>query len=330
MKVYKYRVFNENNISSLVENYFWCSSRETLNDPCEGLFTEKRINQQFNAIKAMAGVITDGYSFDMVEKSYEDYRNLLSNQGIFSTSKSPFIHTLWSLYADNHKGFCIEYDLEELKAKNPSYYNFFDVHYQNEPQDIHFEDMSLADKSENAHGSFFQKVIGTKHTDWSNEQELRIISALVGKNYHRQNAITAIYFGQNCTDKDKNWLMLILANRNIQFKQILKSSNSFSLLAEDITNPFNNKEINFTPAKIEDLAIFEKGIKESYKYYIPYLYKVAEIMQKDPDCEVIEIVDFSQKSTKDNPIIYVNFKEKNKSISSSQKYFTLAEIDNLS
>lgn len=119
-----------------------------------------------------------------------------------------------------------------------------------------------------------------------------------------------------------------LADRNIQFKQILKSSNSFNLLAENITNLFDRQEINFPLAKIEDLAIYEKGIKEEYKKYIPYLYKVAEIMQKDPDYEVIETIDFSQDSTKDNPIIYVNFQEKNQLIPHSQKRFTLKEIDN--
>ncbi|HCN15120.1 MAG TPA: hypothetical protein DIS69_03515, partial [Moraxellaceae bacterium] len=80
---------------------------------------------------------------------------------------------------------------------------------------------------------------------------------------------------------------------------------------------------------IEEFAIYENGIKEEYRQHIPYLHKVTEIMQKDPDCEVIECIDFSKDSTLDNPIIFVNFQEKNKPLVNSVKRFTLSEIDNI-
>ena len=125
--------------------------------------------------------------------------------------------------------------------------------------------------------------------------------------------------------------MKLLANRKIIFKEISRSNHTFSLSATEITNPFNN--LNYTNihlAKIEESAIDESFIEEEYKRYIPYLYKVAEIMQKDPDCEVIEYIDFSNNSTIENPIIFVNFQEKNRpSISNSTKRFTLKEIDNI-
>lgn len=334
MQVFKYRTFSsettQRDINSLVENSFWCSPRERLNDLCEGFFTDNKLKEELNAFKLLSDLSKAKVNFDDFHQSIENVKNLLLNQGIFSTSKSPFIHTLWSLYADSHQGFCIEYDLDDLVAKNPSYYQSFDVHYLDEPQDLSLADMQLNNKDNNSHMIFLQKVIGTKHKDWSNEQEVRIISSVVGKNYHRQSAIKAIYFGQNCSVENKNLLMKELANRNITFKEIAKIKNSFNLSAVDMINPFDDDKLTKGKlAKIEEFAIYENGIKEEYRQHIPYLRKVAKIMQKDPDCEVIECIDFSTDSTLDNPIIFINFQEKNKPLVNSVKRFTLSEIDNI-
>lgn len=121
-----------------------------------------------------------------------------------------------------------------------------------------------------------------------------------------------------------------LANRNITFKEIAKIKNSFNLSSVDMINPFDDDKLTKGKlAKIEEFAIYENGIKEEYRQHIPYLHKVTEIMQKDPDCEVIECIDFSKDSTLDNPIIFVNFQEKNKPLVNSVKRFTLSEIDNI-
>jgi len=55
-KVYKYRgsddeeIF-ERDLLSLENNYFWAPTKDDLNDPCEGLFERKNVDNQFKLIE---------------------------------------------------------------------------------------------------------------------------------------------------------------------------------------------------------------------------------------------------------------------------------------
>lgn len=325
MKVYKYRTFKKNNINSLVENYFWCASIESLNDVHEGKFTDKQLSQEIGLLDIFSNSNSNNFS-----KSLDLVKSSVLKQGIFSTSLSPYIQLQWVHYAQNDTGFCVEYDLDELKAKNPNLYDIVEINYQDNPEDLKFSDFEWNSTNPDSHLKFLKKTIGTKGLAWQYEQEIRIISPIIGINYHRQSAIKTIYFGIKASEDDKNLLMKKLANRNIEFRLIIINGFSYELSSEKIINPFDSKEvINTKLAKIEEFVIYEAGIKEEYKQYIPYLYKVAEIMQKDPDCEVIETIDFSTSSTVDNPIIFINFQEKNKPLVNSVKRFTLPEINNI-
>ena len=44
---------------------------------------------------------------------------------------------MWSHYADNHKGICIEYDFESIKNNKLIYYSLFPVNYTAKPIDIY-------------------------------------------------------------------------------------------------------------------------------------------------------------------------------------------------
>lgn len=331
MKVYKYRTFNKNNINSLLENYFWCASIESLNDVHEGKFTDKQLSEEIGLLNIFSNSITDKNSnFDKFDKSLDDVKSSVLDNGIFSTSQSPYIQLQWVHYAQNDTGFCVEYDLDELKAKNSNIYDVIEVTYLDNPQDLEFGDFEWNSKSADSHLKFLKKTIGTKGLAWQYEQEIRIISPNLEKNYHRQNAIKAIYFGIKANEDDKNSLMKNLANRGIEFRKITLNLFGYGYSSEVIPNPFDSEgdfEVKF--ATIEPFAINEGFIEDEYKPFIPYLHKVAKIMQKDPDCEVIEYIDFSTDSTLDNPIIFINFQEKNKPLVNSVKRFTLSEIDNI-
>ncbi|WP_201537666.1 DUF2971 domain-containing protein [Psychrobacter immobilis] len=316
MEVYKYRTLNEDNIDSLKENYFWAASKKTLNDPYEGTYSTEMIDDFFEKISSLGKIDS---SKDLRE-SFNSLEKKISECSIFSLSKDYAINSLWAYYADNHKGICIEYDLEELISKNVPMYQHFDINYVDNPLSISMNDVI----SEN----IFKITIGTKELSWSNEQEYRIISDIPEKNYHRSDAIKSIFFGLQTSKDEKENLMQILANRNIQFKQICKDNNCYKLSSYNINNPFDvdNKVTEIEIPKY--IVPEEKYVKDEYKEYIPYLYKVAQFMLSYSDCLELHDINFSQKSTIENPIIYANFKEKNSIYYSRQKLFSVKSMGN--
>lgn len=315
MKVYKYRALNKNNIDSLKENYFWAASKKTLNDPHEGTYSTEMIDDFFQKIIALEKINSSKY----LKSSFSSLERKISECSIFSLSKDYSINSLWAYYADNHKGICIEYDLEGLISKNKPMYQHFDINYVDNPLGISIDDVL----SEN----IFKMTIGTKDLSWSNEKEYRIISDIDGKNYHRSDAIKSIFFGLQTPEYEKENLMRTLANRNIQFKQVCTDNNCYKLSSNDITNPFDDNNKIIEREIPEYIVIEEKYVKDEYKKFVPYLYKATQLMLSYPDCIEISDVNFSEKSTVDNPIIYVNFKEKNSIFPYSKKIFYVNNMD---
>lgn len=315
MNLYKYRELNEFTLQSLKENYFWAPSKETLNDPCECYYSI----EAYDTFTNFASLISPHVDKDNLNNQFHSVQNMIKGSGIFSLSKFPTIAPMWASYAGEHTGICIEYDLEDLIGKNKGFYQYFNVAYSDVPPDIGLQDFD----GETA----LQKIIGTKSLNWKYEQEFRIICDNQGKNYHRSDAIRGIIFGLKTSDKSKNELMKLLSNRNINFKQLVNDGKSYSLHAQNIINPFDIKNSNVEKVRIPDHILPDKKyIKNEYKDFTPYLYKVAEYMFSYPDCIEFFDMDFSLKSTPDNPIIYVNFKEKGSSHPFSQKIFHIKEI----
>lgn len=120
MRVFKYRggtqqIF-ERDLNSLKEDFFWAPTRDCLNDPCEGLYNKKPLDNQLDLIFSLLS-----NSDPIVESSFKDLKaalervlDFVNKAGIYSLSKSPHEELLWAHYAYSHTGFCIEYDLEKL------------------------------------------------------------------------------------------------------------------------------------------------------------------------------------------------------------------------
>lgn len=317
MILYKYRELNDFTIESLKENYFWASSKETLNDPCECYYTTESYEKVIKFTSKISPNIKKATI--ALGNSLNKIQTMSKGLGIFSLSKSYNISSLWASYASNHTGICIEYDLEELISKNKGLYQYFDVTYSNTPPDIGVEDFQRM--------TLLQKMFGTKHHDWDKEQEFRIICEEQGKNYHRSDAIKSVIFGLRTSEASKYEVMELLANRNIQFKQLINNDKSYYLDIINIVNPFNEK------VKLNNCSKFDKSIipdevyiQDDYKEFIPYLYKVAMMMQSSEDCSEIFNIDFSENSTIEDPIIYVNFREKGSIYPYSKKIFHIDDI----
>lgn len=316
MNLYKYRELNNFTIEGLLEGYFWAPAKETLNDPCECYYS----TESYDKIMAWTGLLNINESRTALNNSFNDIQEMVKDLGIFSLSKSYNTSSLWASYAKDHTGICIEYDLEDLISKNNGLYQCFDVMYSDTPPDIGVEDIN--------NDTLLQKMIGTKHFDWDKEQEFRIVCDNQGKNYHRTDAVRAIIFGLKTPEEMKTKLMKKLRSRNIQFKQLVNDGKSYGLHTQDIINPFDKKTNldDHCNNNFENIIPNESDIKEDHKVFIPYFYKILTFMETYPDCIEVADINFSQISTFEDPMIYVNFKEKDSIHPYSKKLFRVKEM----
>lgn len=267
MLVYKYRgggddeIF-ERDLRSLEKNCFWSSNLENLNDPQENMIsTDKFIEQSSSLANSFLG------KTDSLSGVYESLDDLLGHNkriGIYSLSTSYEDKLLWAHYANSHRGFCIEYNLDKLiDSYIHESKNHFPVLYSLKPSELEFTDISQASTN---NGSLLQKIFACKSKEWEYEKEYRIVTNDFGIHNYDFDAVQSIYFGLKMPDSQKKAMMNRLEGRSIKFYQITKMSNDYNLQAIllkdiDYSNLFYFKEIpseitNCKPIKYE---IFEKN-----------------------------------------------------------------------
>lgn len=99
---------------------------------------------------------------DDIDRFREGYRKRLSRVGVFSASERWDSITMWSHYADEHRGLCIEINPQAL----PTNIEFHPVRYKKHRPIINlFSDRSRANSI----------VSSTKNEEWGYEQEWRIL-----------------------------------------------------------------------------------------------------------------------------------------------------------
>lgn len=129
---------------------------------------------------------------------------------------------MWAHYANNHRGFCVEYDVKNsLDLKS----NLFPVQYTDQRLDISSEMIKQAIKISNAIDATKQKgdlvtmledktliylpqlLYNIKHLSWSYEKEYRCIIASNADGMPFINAKPkAIYIGRDCNNKKAQYL----------------------------------------------------------------------------------------------------------------------------
>ena len=236
MRVYKYRGGNfKRDLESLEKNSYWSPKFDDLNDPCETLINTDPFKKQ-SKIFAKLFSKEKSEQFLAVEKALHNLFEVKKKGiGIYSLSKTFKDELLWAHYANSHKGFCIEYDLELLANSYKSFETFsFPVIYNKKPPEYGIRDINNK-KTEQV----VQKLAGYKSKRWNYEQEHRIVTGFYGEHPYDPNCLKSIYFGLNMEESEKKLMMEKLKGRNIQFLQIIQKTNSYEFDAfkiNDLTN----------------------------------------------------------------------------------------------
>ena len=138
------------------------------------------------------------------------------------------IPTMWSHYADNHKGVCVGFKLDQLKL---NFDHFFRINYLDKRPDVSIFDASQPLK--------ILKAYSTKGTHWSYEKEVRVVNMHGAKLVpFNKNLIGSIYLGSEISASEKD-LIITLVKKYMSDVPILlskRNEESLSIDFEEITS----------------------------------------------------------------------------------------------
>jgi hypothetical protein len=105
-------------------------------------------------------------SDDELRAAYLKVReNFAANRGVLCFCRSFELPIMWSLYADRHRGVCLAFDIPDTHA--------FSVLYADDR--VSFVKDMLGTHDAEKH---MERFLGTKHSAWEHEDEVRLFSAL--------------------------------------------------------------------------------------------------------------------------------------------------------
>ena len=159
------------------------------------------------------------------EGTIEDIRNRIFI-GCFSETEKSLL--MWSHYANYHKGFCIEYDFEQLENE---YLFLSPVIYENEPTNLYNNDTRVV----------YEQLL-TKARDWKYENEWRVISTYKDDRLEfisdsirkiKTPKPAKIYLGCKSGDLEEE-ITRICKMKDIKLDKMKMHKNKFELFSESI------------------------------------------------------------------------------------------------
>lgn len=170
----------------MADNKVWLSTPVSFNDPFDCAINLDRSKLAESVAHAVEKATQNAEVEDSLkvpseedELAYERLRDglgsLMQNIGVFCLSEAPDEILMWSHYAENHKGFCIEYKIDET---SPLTTMARPVKYT----DV-YPSLSVKNLHAGATEAFLEACLFTKAKQWSYEKEWRAIMDVGGKLY---------------------------------------------------------------------------------------------------------------------------------------------------
>jgi len=189
-KIYKFCTFNKYTRDILISEKFFFADWEKMNDPLEGFFQYYKTHE--------------------TDDNVRDIYDAKNNYGICCFSKNYNEILMWSHYADNHSGICIEIEVDEVLCEE----NNIDIIYIKYKRNIE----SIVTTGVNV-----QELLSKKLNKWKYEKEVRVFC--IGKNKRNKiGKITKVFLGCNYSDEGRKIIEEYIGNKNIK---IVKTDISF-------------------------------------------------------------------------------------------------------
>jgi len=301
---YKYRrnIDIRQDTFSLLRNEFYAPTLVQLNDPFERTIIE--------FIRSFS--LKNGYI------EINEVINKIKNEiGIYSLSKKngiPDSELLWAHYANSHKGFCIEYDVDLLMDNElipPTVHKF----------DVIYEDINRAKIAKFSHTEVLKSLLGYKSKAWEYENEIRLVFDKSGVKPYHPSAVKSVFFGLFMASKEKEIIQKGLEGVNVDFYEMVTKEGEYGLEAKLIARntiyvkdrlPKEIYEIIGEPEILPKVQNFNVLYKDSDKSHNALQYFVSKFRDEHAikasnitivdDIRAIELFDISRELTHEEKI----------------------------
>ncbi|HVO75515.1 MAG TPA: DUF2971 domain-containing protein [Ignavibacteriaceae bacterium] len=154
----------------------------------------------------------------------EEFKDEQSKFGVCCFSETNLSILMWSHYADNHKGVCIEFEFPE---NSPEKFDLSKVNYCNEFPKFTIEDYRhlLKEKIQNQ----IKQLITVKAKEWEYEKEWRLIHNDKNTFYPKILKIKSVLLGVRGDQKVKYEIIDLLKGRSCRFDQATLEYNTFNI-----------------------------------------------------------------------------------------------------
>jgi hypothetical protein len=182
--LYRYRAISPREklvreIEAIKAPYLWCSDFTSLNDPMEGFYRPSAVLASKNEY----------------ERIVDRIANKKSNVGIASFSDTRENELMWTHYAGNYSGICVEYYAQRLLRALPSEVNLVHMAYGDVPPRITSKDVSSDEAA--------QIILSQKKFNWAYEREWRILARVGRLHIDQKDVVRNIYLGSRISDSDR-------------------------------------------------------------------------------------------------------------------------------
>ena len=306
-KLYKYKPFGVNTLRAITEAEVFYAKPATFNDPLdcdptidmdidrvhlERLLYRMLLRQQTDEeARERIGYLrymSSEYGDYKTEPSVENYlmRMLasdikieldreLGNEGVLSLSATWQSGLMWSHYADEHRGICIEYD-----TRDQEHPRLQKIDYKGK-RAIKTSDLYRWKVRENdaAKGRVFKTYFYTKSGEWRYEKEWRDRREKSGVT-EVPFRTTAILFGYRCNSTViKSIVKLLNDHPKVKIWQVLPKDEGFGLRRQQV----DRDEIDAMAIREPGFLMFKEIVWDDLDAEPDDLGVVAEIQTEQPD-----------------------------------------------
>lgn len=279
---YKFKPFNEYLIRELCNGKIYYSPPESFNDPLDCSPTieqdvhyemlnelyHKIVSSQFGAEAAMQKIQAIACQLEQYDKPqpyralreecmYDDILESLKkyycNYGVLSLTKKFDSPLMWSHYADQHRGLCIEYSVVDDSGVTP-----LKVDYH-APRSISARKIFdwIKNNSDSVDNDITQRYFLSKAKEWEYENEWRCISTSKGVDWCPFK-ISSIFFGMRCDSSIVATIIKLMSSmeNNISYFRMEPADGQFNLIKTAISA----EGIKASTPRISALLAFEPFI----------------------------------------------------------------------
>lgn len=242
-------------MSALINKVSWAAKPSTFNDPfdcavslipdldspslLEVILTEakagnvKKITDE--DIKALEKIANsddfEGFEHpdhkEMCTKLRNRFVSLIQDIGVISLSELDDHILMWSHYADQHQGFCVEFNRDKNNSLGSR--KTLPVRYTTKLPIFTLQDLITGSK--NSRKEYLRSLVLSKANEWNYEREWRYINENGNCTINLNSRITAIIFGARMPESHKSTLIEIVNKYydGVEFKQVVLKNDGFGL-----------------------------------------------------------------------------------------------------